>query len=109
MAKDVPAVPSSGFWVFAVAATALFAGWRFYSILAAQWRQKKEGHDWSASLWFSPILKNPQSFPVVGGASLACAGFGLAVASRSVFPGTFFVAFGLGTLAGVLIFRLKNA
>src|SRR5436190_8068179 len=48
MAKDVPAVPSSGFWVFAVAATALFAGWRFYSILAAQWRQKKEGHDWSA-------------------------------------------------------------
>jgi hypothetical protein len=68
---------------------------------------KKEAHDWSASVWFSPILKNPQSFFVMGGAAIAASGCGLVVASRLAFPGLFFLSFGLGALTGVLAFRIK--
>src|SRR5579859_3613817 len=45
----------------------IFPAWRFSSILRCRFEKKKPQDDWSASLWRSPLLKNPESFYLLAG------------------------------------------
>ncbi len=76
-------------------------------------RSPRPSHDWNASLWFSPLLRNPQSFMLTG--ALAMIAFGLSVTiNHLVFSGCNPViacaalSMGLGTLAGLLAFRRRH-
>ena len=112
MATTAPEVPMSSPFVVFLVVVFFFPAWRFYSILVAQKKEKREGHDWTASLWFSPILKNPQSWVMTGGAALSAAGVALISAcllsGRSAFVGLFSLTFGLGVLTGLITFRIRN-
>jgi hypothetical protein len=87
-----------------------WAAWRFSAILRKRYEKKKASDDWTASLWTSPILKNPESFFFVGGLSfLAAAAMGfLRVSDTRGFEMLALEAtFGIGILFSLVIFRLR--
>jgi hypothetical protein len=86
--------------------------WRFYTILRDRYKKKKGRDDWSASLWLSPILRNPESpFVVIGCAFLfaGAAGFGaVAMHGAGAVEPSMMVVFGAGILSGWALFRIRK-
>lgn len=88
-----------------------FAAWRISSILRHRYEKRKVNDDWTASLWSSPILRNPESFWIIGALSFilgALLGFMLTTPrARMLGWQATILAFGFGVLCGWAIFRFK--
>ena len=89
----------------------IFAAWRFSGILRRRYEKKKEKDDWAASLWNSPILKNPESFFFIGGLAFVIGsllGWMIAMPPMNQLGMlSMEFVFGAGILSGWALFRFR--
>ncbi len=96
-----------------ICVAAVFGGFVHYAVLSNRKSRAHTKDDWSASLWFSPILKNPQSWYLT--ASLAFIAFGAAVILESLSSGgsalvaLVAISMGSGVLCALVAFRIFHA
>jgi hypothetical protein len=86
----------------------VFIAWRVCVNLRRRFRKQGPGDDWKASLWSSPLLRNPVSFWILCGASFV---LGALLSIPKVRPNGYYpemialeLAFGGGILAGCAFF-----
>jgi hypothetical protein len=117
MVVESPVFPSDPTIVIFFLFAFVFFAWRCFSILLRRYKKRKANDDWSASLWCSPILKNPESFWF--GAGLAFLTGGLLgvvmvwhknsnIGVQSLPVALMELSLGGGALAGVEMFRIKK-
>jgi len=113
MAAKSPSFPLSGRRAAILFSIGFFwITWKFSSLLRRRIQKRRLQDDWSASLWTSPILRNPESYFYIGSLSFLAGGLSdLAITlgqRKSLGEPEFMLMFGGGMLAGWTIFRLNK-